>query len=91
MTRLSSQWDCLSGEVDEKEAAERPPLFIYASLRGKNFALTLVGITCPNASRFLSDPTILLSFLVRRFFAAPGCKMQLAAGFPASNTYLLVI
>jgi len=26
MSRLSSQWDCLSEEVDEKEAAERPPL-----------------------------------------------------------------
>jgi hypothetical protein len=55
-----SEWDCLSEEVDLKEAAEKPPFFFGS---------------------FLLEP---LSRVL------PGkipvqCKMQLAAGFPASK------
>jgi hypothetical protein len=90
MSRLSSQWDCLSEEVDKKEAAERPPLPFIRSRAKTNFAPFLAAPR-PSLRRPLIEPTVFLLLSLQRFFAAPGYKMQLAAGFPASNTCLHVI
>src|SRR4029077_2149819 len=73
-----------------EEAAERPPLS-FMHQRATRICFGPCGIVTPNALHPLIEPTIFLLLSQRRFFRAPSGKMQLAAGFPASNTYLLVI